>query len=196
MPYTGVLWITKGKGKSLINRILTVKIIDYLGNNRRRRLSWLNFNFAAAGSATRFEVAKFIFEQLRMPVNLTACKSIDYLTAATRPLNSRFNCGKIQALLNEPIKPWQGPLLMKVTCYFPRPKSHFGTGKNATKLKESAPTWKASRPDFDNLIKFIADALNGVFYKDDSQIVFASVSKRYEIDTEVGVTVRLEELQA
>jgi dTDP-4-dehydrorhamnose reductase len=29
---------------------------------------------------------------------------------AARPLNSRFNCSKIKALLDEPIKPWQVPL--------------------------------------------------------------------------------------
>jgi len=68
------------------------------------------FHFAAIGYSTRFEAAKFIFDKLDMPVNLTACKSGDYASAATRPLNSRFNCSKIQALLGETIKPWQGPL--------------------------------------------------------------------------------------
>ncbi len=68
------------------------------------------FHFAASGCATRFEAAKFIFDTLRMSVNLTACKSSDYITAAARPLNSRFDCSKIQALLDKPIKMWQIPL--------------------------------------------------------------------------------------
>ncbi len=68
------------------------------------------FHFAASGCATRFEVAKFIFDKLDTSVSLTACKSSDYITAATRPLNSRFDCSKIQALLDESIKPWQMPL--------------------------------------------------------------------------------------
>ena len=68
------------------------------------------FHFAACGYATRFEVAKFIFDTLRMSVNLTACKSSDYITAAARPLNSRFDCSKIQAMLDKPIKMWQIPL--------------------------------------------------------------------------------------
>lgn len=68
------------------------------------------FHFAASGYATRFEVAKFIFDKLGMSVNLTACKSNNYVTAAARPLNSRFDCSKIQALLDEPIKMWQIPL--------------------------------------------------------------------------------------
>ncbi|MCJ7729479.1 MAG: dTDP-4-dehydrorhamnose reductase [Sedimentisphaerales bacterium] len=68
------------------------------------------FHFAASGYASRFEAAKFIFDRLKMQVNLTNCKTSGYKTAAKRPLNSRFCCDKIQSLLAEPIKPWQKPL--------------------------------------------------------------------------------------
>jgi dTDP-4-dehydrorhamnose reductase len=68
------------------------------------------FHFAAAGFISRYEMARFIFDKLGMTVDLTPCKSSDFPTAAVRPLNSRFNCSKIEALLGEPIKPWQGPL--------------------------------------------------------------------------------------
>jgi hypothetical protein len=36
------------------------------------------------------------------------------------------------------------------------------------------------RPDWDNFAKSICDALNGMFWKDDSQIVDCRVSKRYD----------------
>jgi len=68
------------------------------------------FHFANAGCVSRFDMAKFIFEKLDFPVELVSCKSNEFKTAAQRPLNSRFDCGKIQALLAEPIKPWQQPL--------------------------------------------------------------------------------------
>jgi len=68
------------------------------------------FHFAAAGYCSRYDMAKFIFEKLHISVDLTNCKSGDYITAATRPLNSRFDCNKIQALLNKPIENWQKPL--------------------------------------------------------------------------------------
>jgi len=68
------------------------------------------FHFASAGYVSRFEMAKFIFDKLNMSVNLSSCKTSDYKTAAKRPLNSRFDCSKIKALLNEPIEPWQVPL--------------------------------------------------------------------------------------
>jgi dTDP-4-dehydrorhamnose reductase len=74
-----------------------------------KRLEGL-FHFASAGYVSRFEMAKFIFDKLNMSVDLSSCKTADFPTAAARPLNSRFNCGKIKALLDEPIEPWQVPL--------------------------------------------------------------------------------------
>jgi len=68
------------------------------------------FHFASAGYASRFDVAKFIFEKLDMKVKLKKCKTADFPAAAARPLNSRFDCSRIQALLGEPIENWQLPL--------------------------------------------------------------------------------------
>ncbi len=68
------------------------------------------FHFASVGYVSRYEMAEFIFDKLSMDVNLLPCKTSDYVTAAARPLNSRFDCSKIEALLDEPIKSWQVPL--------------------------------------------------------------------------------------
>ena len=68
------------------------------------------FHFASAGYVNRYEMAEFIFDKLSMNVNLLPCKTSDYESPAARPLNSRFDCSKIQSLLDEPIEPWQGPL--------------------------------------------------------------------------------------
>ena len=68
------------------------------------------FHFASASYVSRYEMAKFIFDKLSMDVNLLSCKTADFVSAAARPLNSRFDCSKIKALLDEPIEPWQGPL--------------------------------------------------------------------------------------
>ncbi|MDD5064926.1 MAG: dTDP-4-dehydrorhamnose reductase [Phycisphaerae bacterium] len=65
------------------------------------------FHFASTGYVSRFEMAKFIFDKLNMPVDLNSCKTDDFPTAAVRPLNSRFNCSKIKTLLDEPIESWQ-----------------------------------------------------------------------------------------
>jgi len=68
------------------------------------------FHLASADYVSRFGIAQFVAEQLGLNVGLEPCPSSDYRTPATRPLNSRFDCRKIQALLSEPIESWQGPL--------------------------------------------------------------------------------------
>ncbi len=68
------------------------------------------FHFAASGYVSRYAMAQFIFEKLSMDVELEACKTSDFASAAARPLSSRFDCGKIQTLLDEPVAPWQVPL--------------------------------------------------------------------------------------
>ena len=83
-------------------------ILDLLSNNAS--LPNGIFHYAAGGFASRYDVAKFIFDKLAMDVELNGCKTSDYKSNILRPLNSRFNCDKIQKLLTEPIKDWQGPL--------------------------------------------------------------------------------------
>jgi len=83
-------------------------ILDLLLNNAS--LPNGIFHYAAGGFASRYDVAKFIFDKLAMKVELSRCKSSDYKSDILRPLNSRFNCDKIQKLLTEPIKNWQEPL--------------------------------------------------------------------------------------
>ena len=68
------------------------------------------FHFAASGYVSRFEMAQFILDRLALKAELEPCRSSDYIAPAARPANSRFDCSRIQALLGEPIKPWQEPL--------------------------------------------------------------------------------------
>ncbi|OHB44426.1 MAG: dTDP-4-dehydrorhamnose reductase [Planctomycetes bacterium GWC2_45_44] len=68
------------------------------------------FHYAAAGRASRYDIAKFAFEKLKIKTELVACKTSEFKTAAQRPLNSCFCCDKMQAVLAEPIEPWQNPL--------------------------------------------------------------------------------------
>ena len=68
------------------------------------------YHFASAGYVTRYGTAEFILEKLSMNIELLPCKTSDFPSPATRPLNSRFDCSKIKYLLDEPIKQWQDPL--------------------------------------------------------------------------------------
>jgi dTDP-4-dehydrorhamnose reductase len=68
------------------------------------------FHFAAAGYVSRHEMAKFVVDKLAMDIDVLPCKTSDFQSPAARPLNSRFDCSKIQGLLSEPIEHWQTPL--------------------------------------------------------------------------------------
>jgi Holliday junction resolvase RusA-like endonuclease len=78
-----------------------------------------------------------------------------------------------------PDEPLAGPLRVELDFVFLRPKSHYRTGKYADQLKDNAPEMHTSRPDCDNLAKFVLDALNGMYWTDDSVISFMTVKKRY-----------------
>ena len=68
------------------------------------------FHYAATGFASRYDIAKFVLEKLKMNIEVIPCKSNEFPTAAQRPASSRFCCDKIQSLLDKPIKVWQKPL--------------------------------------------------------------------------------------
>ena len=70
---------------------------------------------------------------------------------------------------------------LDMTFVLPRPKSHYGTGRNAGKVKPNAPSDPKGRPDIDNYIKFAMDCINGTgkVWKDDSQVVSLTAVKEY-----------------
>ena len=84
-------------------------------------------------------------------------------------------------------KQLEGPLQMTVKTYFEIPKS--ASARKAADMQNRAirPTKK---PDWDNLGKIISDALNGLAYHDDSQIVTATVEKWYSLEPRVEVEIR------
>jgi Holliday junction resolvase RusA-like endonuclease len=72
-----------------------------------------------------------------------------------------------------------GPMRLQVTFWFPRPKNHFGTGRNIEKLKETAAHFHTSKPDIDKLVRAVGDALSGTVFRDDAQIVEMRAIKLY-----------------
>lgn len=65
------------------------------------------FHFAAGGYVSRYEMTRFLFETLNIKTLVKPCKTSDFKTAAQRPLNSRFDCRKIEALLGQKIPDWR-----------------------------------------------------------------------------------------
>lgn len=68
------------------------------------------------------------------------------------------------------------PLRASVTAWFPVPAS-WPKKKRAAAL--SGALYPAVKPDADNIAKAVLDALNGIAFHDDKQVVSCTVSKRY-----------------
>lgn len=80
-------------------------------------------------------------------------------------------------------------ICLDVTFFLARPRSHFGTGKNAAKLKPSAPEFPIWKPDWDKMVRALCDALTNVIWTDDARVHEGHVRKRYGIPSaEVRIT--------
>lgn len=72
-------------------------------------------------------------------------------------------------------RPWTGPVLLRFTAVFAIPKSF---NKALRQAAERGLLYATKKPDKDNIEKLIKDALNGVVYADDQQVMGGGV-KRY-----------------
>ena len=70
----------------------------------------------------------------------------------------------------------EGAVGIKITAYFAVPKS-VSQKKKAEMI--SGNVFPTKKPDADNILKIVADALNGIAYGDDKQVVTAQVQKQY-----------------
>jgi Holliday junction resolvase RusA-like endonuclease len=75
---------------------------------------------------------------------------------------------------NRPPAPWTGPVRLMATFVMPIARSWKRADQEAARAGTKRPT---SRPDLSRLVVLIEDAMSGVFYADDSQIVESITSK-------------------
>jgi len=73
------------------------------------------------------------------------------------------------------------PMRLDLVFWFARPASHYGTKKGITYLKSDAPAQPVSARlgDIDKLSRAVLDALTGVAYLDDRQVIELEASKTY-----------------
>ena len=83
--------------------------------------------------------------------------------------------------------PLLGPLSVSLTFYRPVQKSISQTEREQRLSNRSKPVVK---PDTDNYIKSTLDALNGILWHDDSQIVKITAEKRYSDHPKITVSVK------
>ena len=92
-----------------------------------------------------------------------------------------------QAMKEQGFTMIDGPCCLDIMAFFEVPKSKSKKFKERALLGLERPTKK---PDIDNIVKALQDALNGLAYKDDSSIVFLSVAKCYSEIPRVEVILR------
>ena len=107
-----------------------------------------------------------------------------YTPAKTEKYEARVALFAQQAMAGRPVM--AGPVALSVTALFPIPTSWPKKRQAAARAGTEQHT---KRPDADNCAKAILDGLNGVVWKDDSQVVTLSIEKRYAEVPRVEVLV-------
>lgn len=83
-------------------------------------------------------------------------------------------------VFKSPIEKYK-PLKISITFYMPIPKALSKVKKNTARL-ESDRWYVTKKPDIDNLAKAVLDALNGIAFFDDGQIVKLELEKFYSFN--------------
>ena len=82
--------------------------------------------------------------------------------------------------------PIEGAVGVLMEFHMPIPKSY---SKKKKQLIETGKIFHTKKPDIDNLEKFILDCMNGIVFKDDSQIVQTYARKQYSSNPRTEVEI-------
>jgi len=93
---------------------------------------------------------------------------------------------RTMAAQHAPEKPSTSPICLRLDVYRPIPKSFSNKKRTAAENGLIRPTTK---PDGSNYLKLVEDALNGLMWVDDSQIVDDRVLKWYSERPRIVVTI-------
>ena len=85
-----------------------------------------------------------------------------------------------EAVANAPESLMTGPIRVELDFFMPRPKAHLDR-HGVPKAK--SPVWHCKKPDLDNLIKAVTDAITDTqrVWLDDSQIYEITATKTYAL---------------
>lgn len=85
---------------------------------------------------------------------------------------------RLQALEHRPTDPLDGPIRLGATFYLSKPTS-----------RPKRAVWADRKPDADNLLKAVTDALEGVMWANDSRLVDVHVRKLYGSPPRVEIMI-------
>ena len=93
------------------------------------------------------------------------------------------SAARLQMYPNEPL---ETPLSITLIFHIGVPKSY---SKKRTTDCLTGKEWPTKKPDVDNIAKAFLDAMNGIAYKDDVQVIRLHAYKKYSIDPHVHITI-------
>lgn len=111
-----------------------------------------------------------------------------YDPAKSRNYKAYVKMCAIDAMQEQGWKCTESPLSIEITAFMSIPASKSKKFKQAAIVGAERPTKK---PDVDNVFKILTDALSGIAYKDDKQIVSATINKWYAEVPRVEVRVKI-----
>ena len=82
--------------------------------------------------------------------------------------------------------PIEGRVQVEINANFEVPKSAKKADKELMLENKINPTKK---PDIDNIVKIVLDAMNGIAFKDDTQITKLQVEKTYSLNESVAIKI-------
>ena len=86
--------------------------------------------------------------------------------------------------------PFENRVCVKIKAFFKIPKT---TTKKDRELISEGKISPTKKPDIDNIVKIILDALNKMAFKDDNQITKIEVEKVYGESEEEKIYIKIEE---
>jgi len=98
----------------------------------------------------------------------------------------------VVAMENYKAAPLRGYITLRVDFCFARPKSHYGSGKNHDQVKPSAPRYHTQKPDLDKLLRAAMDAMTGIVWHDDCQIVRYEDVRKFWVTGRPGAAIWIE----
>jgi Holliday junction resolvase RusA-like endonuclease len=93
-----------------------------------------------------------------------------YTPKKTESYENRVAAAAQHAMANN--EPWTGPVKLECRAVYLHPQSW-------SAKKKAGADWKTSKPDADNILKIVKDAMNKIVFHDDAQVVYATIQKRY-----------------
>jgi len=135
----------------------------------------MKLNFIIKGKVKAKQSVKFG----RNGIKYTPRDMIEYANLVRLSFVNKYPEWDINNFANKPLK-------AEITVFMPVPKSYSKKKREQALSNQIRPTVK---PDCDNIAKNINDALNGIVYPDDKQIVTLTINKYYAANEKVIVAI-------